>query len=145
MIKVISFSNTVDFIKLSNPKIKDNLCELYQMKYNNNGMTKNNYRLLIGSLQWLRIIRNSCAHNERVYDIKLVGKCINDNYFDLMSSTYNKNGNKDKLIIDCIIYFKYYLDHELFEKFIFDLKYLLDNLEKNYKLKALQEFGHQWE
>lgn len=128
MIKVISFSNTIDFIELTPSTIRNNLCELFSIK-NSDGTY--NYQLLIGSLQWLRKIRNSCAHNERVYDIKLANQRINDKYFDLMSPTYNNNRNKDKLIIDAIVYFKYLLDAELFEKFILELKVLMSDLQVN--------------
>ena len=126
MIKVISFSNLIDFIDLGNKKIKDNLCELY-------GMTRPdrtyNHKLLIGSLQWLRTIRNSCDHNERVFDINLPDQRIKDSYFDLMAPSYNKGRNKT--IIDAIIYFKYFLPHETFKVFIDEFKSLILDLKNN--------------
>lgn len=126
MIKVISFSNTIDFINFTQPIIKNNLCELFSIKKADG---TNDYKLLVGSLQWLRKIRNSCAHNERVYDIILKNQRINTPYFNLMSNTYNNNNNKDKLIIDCIVYFKYYLKASAFEKFITELTDLLNELQ----------------
>jgi len=81
MVKVISFSNLIDFIDLNKPIIKDNLCEMYSIKTDR----RNDYKLLIGSLQWFRVIRNSCAHNERVFEIKLPNERILTPYFDLMA------------------------------------------------------------
>jgi len=135
MIKVISFSNLIDFIDLGNCRIKDNLCSLYQMIDQNNTY---NYKLLIGSMQWLRKIRNSCAHNERVYNITLKNQRINDSYFDLMSHTYNNNRNRDKKIIDAVVYFKYYLPHKTFEKFINDFKKMLLELQNSVNMQSFE-------
>ncbi|MEA5072977.1 MAG: Abi family protein [Eubacterium aggregans] len=127
MIKVISFSNTIDFIDCTPVIIKNNLCELYSMKKRDETY---DYQLLIGSLQWLRKIRNACAHNERAYDICLKNQRIKNIQFDLMSPSYNKNQNKDKRIVDAIIYFKYLLKADSFEAFISALKSLLLELKQ---------------
>lgn len=130
MIKVISFSNLIDFINLGNTKIKDNLCKLYGMEQSDD---RYDYKLLFSSLNWLRKIRNSCAHNERVYDISLSDQRVKNLYFDLMAKSYNKR--RDKKIIDAVIYFKYLLPHRVFESFIIELKELLlvlqQDLQKN--------------
>lgn len=137
MIKVIDLSHVIDFIKLAKPKIKDNLCDLYSMKQTVNGNIRSNYTLLVGSLHWLRIIRNSCAHNERVYDICMKNKHIKDNYFDLMANSYNNE--RDKKIIDAIVYFKYFLSHDQFEGLISNLKDLLQDLSNKINQQSFNE------
>ena len=66
MIKMVNFSTFIDILKNSKTGVTHSLCKLYDM-YDSNG--KPNVKLLIGSLHWLRKIRNSCAHNERIFDL----------------------------------------------------------------------------
>lgn len=138
VLKIISFSNAIKFIDISPNEVKDNLCMLYEIQTNEN---KNNYKLLIGSLQWFRIIRNSCAHNERVYDITQ-GNAIKDEYFNLMSKSYNSS-KRDKKLIDAIVYLKYFLNHKQFKKFIEEFKKLIFDLEKKLKKDAFNKVRAQ--
>lgn len=135
LIKVISFSNAIDFVYFTTNEIKDNLCEVYNIKKEDES---NNYKLLMGSLQWLRRIRNSCAHNERVYDMCLRNQRMHMHYFDTMGPTYNNNNNKDKLLIDAIVYFKYYLSETDFKSFIIEFQKLLSNLEGKLNAEVFQ-------
>ncbi len=64
MFKVVNFSTFIDLIKYSKTDVSHSLCNLYGL-YDDNGHY--NVKLLIGSLHWMRKIRNACAHNERVY------------------------------------------------------------------------------
>lgn len=64
MIKVVNFSTFIDILRCSKREVSHSLCELYGLKDEDG---HNNVKLLIGSLHWMRKIRNSCAHNERVY------------------------------------------------------------------------------
>ena len=66
MIKVINFSTFINVLKCSKTTVTHSICNLYGLFDKNN---KPNVKLLIGSLQWIRIVRNSCAHNERIYCI----------------------------------------------------------------------------
>lgn len=66
MIKMVNFSTFIDILKNSKTGVTHSLCKLYDM-YDSNG--KPNVKLLIGSLHWLRKVRNSCAHNERIFDL----------------------------------------------------------------------------
>ena len=66
MIKVVNFSTFIDVLHNSKTNVTHAICKLYSM-YDDNNLP--NVKLLIGSLHWLRRVRNSCAHNERVYCI----------------------------------------------------------------------------
>ena len=62
MIKVVNFSTFIDIIRYSKIEVSHSLCSLYGLEDENG---RANVKLLIGSLHWMRKIRNSCAHNER--------------------------------------------------------------------------------
>ena len=66
MIKVVNFSTFIDVLQNSKTNVTHAICKLYSM-YDDNNLP--NVKLLIGSLHWLRRVRNSCAHNERVFCI----------------------------------------------------------------------------
>ena len=61
MIKVVNFSTFIDVLRNSKVNVTHAICKLYSM-YDNNNLP--NVKLLIGSLHWLRRVRNSCVHNE---------------------------------------------------------------------------------
>lgn len=132
MIKVINFSTFINVLDCSKTDVTHSLCNLYRM-YDKN--SKPNVKLLIGSLQWLRIVRNSCAHNERIYCIsrsrqensKNPGRIL-ETYFRMLPQTYTKM--TDQKIVDLIIYFKYYLSNKEFGRFIDTLYNMLTDLQQ---------------
>ncbi|WP_195538638.1 Abi family protein [Eubacterium maltosivorans] len=124
LVKVINFSTFIDFLKCSKQDVLNALCELYNMKDRNNGYY---HKLLIGSLHWMRLIRNSCAHNERVYDIhpkinskggkvnSSAGRILCD-VFDNLPLSYTRD--KRRSIFDLFVYLKYFLDKKDYCTFI---------------------------
>lgn len=136
LIKCINFSTFIDFIDLSKDGVKTSLCNLYNM-YDTRGYA--DFKLLIGSLQWMRIVRNACAHNERIYTIrqkKLSSGSLNGRiqceYLNLLPEAYRRES--EKRVIDLLIYLKYYLSTE-------DFNILIDEL--NGYLAALKEEIHR--
>ena len=110
MIKVVNFSTFIDILRCSKREVSHSLCELYGLKDEDG---HNNVKLLIGSLHWMRKIRNSCAHNERVYCLtrkqerRSHSGRILENYFRMLSNGYSRD--LDQRLFDLIVYFKYYL------------------------------------
>lgn len=105
LLKSITFSNALQLLDKSCVNLKDSLCDLYDMK-TSRGFS--DYILLKGSLQWIRIIRNSCAHNERVFDITTNGR-IQSQYIYLLPPSYQINRDRHKRLIDLFVYLRYYL------------------------------------
>lgn len=64
MLKVVNFSTFISVLQYSKTDVTHSICQLYGMSDINN---LPNVKLLIGSLHWMRKVRNSCAHNERIY------------------------------------------------------------------------------
>lgn len=130
MIKVVNFSTFIDILRCSKIEVSHSLCELYGLK-DENGYP--NVKLLIGSLHWMRKIRNSCAHNERVYCLtrrqerRSHSGRILENYFRMLSNGYSRN--LDQKIFDLIVYFKYYLPSKEYKQFISELKNMLEDLQ----------------
>lgn len=88
MIKMVNFSTFIDILKNSKTDVTHSLCKLYDM-YDSNG--KPNVKLLIGSLHWLRKVRNSCAHNERIFDLLVYFKYyLPDKEYKKMMSEFQK-------------------------------------------------------
>ena len=152
MIKVVNFSTFIDILYNSKPRVKHSVCRLYDMV---DIAGHYDVKLLIGSLHWLRKVRNACAHNERIYcikqsqDRKTSNGRILEKYFRAMRPTYARDS--DKRIMDLLIYMKYYLSDKEFEKMItaiqeslFELKGAIsqnafDNIRGQMGIKNLQD------
>lgn len=132
MIKVVNFSTFIDVLSYSKKEVSHSICKLYGI-LDNNGLP--NTKLLIGSLHWMRKIRNSCAHNERIYCLTRSegnrGKSsrILENYLRKLRPAYSRH--REQQIFDLIVYFKYYLPHREYQQFISELKGLLFDLKGN--------------
>ena len=132
MIKVVNFSTFIDVLKYSKKGVLYSICNLYGM------LDKNelpNVKLLIGSLHWMRRIRNSCAHNERIYCIsrsadnrRRSGRIL-EKYFSILSRSYSRDA--EQKIFDLIVYFKYYLPITEYTHFIDKLYNMLSELKQN--------------
>ena len=120
----------VDIIQYSKTDVSHSLCHLYGLE---DEQGRANVKLLIGSLHWMRKIRNACAHNERVYCLsrkntpnKNSGRIL-ERYFSSLCPGYSRK--LDQRIIDLIVYFKYYLPANEYKTFMSELKNMLNNLE----------------
>lgn len=133
MAKAINFSTFIDFLLLSKQSVKESICKLYNIK-DNKGFY--HFKLLIGSLHWMRKIRNSCAHNERIYTMHRLNGRISTPYLNLLPSSYKRD--RDQRIIDLIISLKYFMNSSEYAFFITEIKTLLINLEKEILDQAFQ-------
>ena len=134
MVKTIKFSTFIDFLSCSKIEVKESICDLYGLKKADG---KNDYTLLIGSLHWMRKVRNSCAHNERIYGITRDGKRIKVQYFDQLGKSYGRS--RDQKLIDLIIYMRYFLSDRDYKKFVSEIKELLSDLEKEINFQSFNK------
>lgn len=143
MIKVINFSTFIDILNNCKTQVKHSICELYDMTDESGHY---NVKLLIGSLHWLRKVRNSCAHNERIYcikqsqDNKRNGR-IQEKFFRSMRQSYHKES--DKRIIDLLIYMKYYLPDKEFRTLICRIQEMLELLKQSVSQNAFDNIRGQ--
>lgn len=138
MIKVVNFSTFIDVLRNSKTNVTHAICKLYSM-YDENHLP--NVKLLIGSLHWLRRVRNSCAHNERVYCIhqtqvrtQSANGRILDPYYAQLPTSYSRYTGKN--IFDILVYFKYFLPKEEFTPMIMELKNMLGELQNTLQPNA---------
>lgn len=123
--KVIKFSTFIDFIEVSKDDVIIDICNLYDMTIGENTLEERK-KLLIGSLNWLRKVRNKCAHNERIFDVKQAKSRIYENYLSQLSRGYQRD--RDKTLFDIFVYLKYYLNSDEYHIFITQVASLLNNL-----------------
>lgn len=139
MLKVVNFSTFIDIIQYGKTNISHSLCRLYDLT-DENGHA--DVKLLIGSLHWMRKIRNSCAHNERVYCLtrrhEQRGRSgrILEKYLRLLGGGYVRD--LDQRIFDLIVYFKYFLPKNEYKQFIYDLKNMLISLQSRIHSHAFE-------
>lgn len=127
-VKVVNFSTFINIVQYSKTAVSHALCDLYEL-LDANGLP--NVKLLIGSLHWMRKIRNACAHNERVYCLSRLSKKgssgrIVENFLSLLGRGYTRNQSQN--LFDLFVYFKYYLPKNEYKQFITELKTMLNNL-----------------
>lgn len=145
MIKVVNFSTFIDVLHNSKTNVTNAICKLYSM-YDDNNLP--NVKLLIGSLHWLRRVRNSCAHNERVYCIHQTqarnnsasGRIL-DPYYTQLPTSYSRCTEKN--IFDILVYFKYFLPTEEFTPMIIKLKNMLIELQNTLQTNAFDNVRGQ--
>ena len=98
---------------------------------------------------WLRKIRNSCAHNERVYCIQQTQNKSNtatsgrilDPYYTQLPQSYSKYTSKN--IFDTLIYFKYFLPINEYTTMVTELKKMLLDLQNNLTTNAFDNVRGQ--
>lgn len=130
MFKVVNFSTFIDILNCSKKDVSHSICNLYDL-YDDRGFS--NVKLLIGSLHWMRKIRNSCAHNERVYCLSRTSEQrrrsgrIVEKYLCMLNSGYTRD--REQRLFDLFVYFKYFLPNTEYKQFITELKGMLNNLQ----------------
>ena len=138
MIKAINFSTFIDVLNYSKRNVSHSLCNLYNIMDENNLPNK---KLLIGSLHWMRTVRNSCAHNERIYSIYResnngpTGRII-EKYISALRPAYVRD--RRQCLFDLFVYFKYFLPLDEYNIFISNLKLLLFELKGNISNNAFE-------
>ena len=131
MVKVVSFSDFINLVNCSKKPVKQALFKMYGL-FDNTG--KEDFDLLIGSLHWIRIVRNSCAHNERIYTMCKPKSRIKTVYMDSLANSYSSG--RDKRIMDLLVYMKYYSPHSEYVRFIGQVKDLLSDLKTKIRRAA---------
>lgn len=134
MVKVISFSNFINFLNCSKDKVKKSICTIYGIIDNDD---RCDFELLIGSLHWLRTIRNVCAHNERVYTVKHKGGRIKTKYMDMLAPSYLND--RDKRVIDLLVFMKYFTPHNEYQRFISDVEKTIEKLQREIRRAAFDK------
>lgn len=85
---------------------------------------------MISMLHWMREVRNSCAHNERVYGMKRENAKVKRPFEIWLKGRKSYISKHDgQRIIDLIIYLRYFLPDNEYEMFIGEIENLLNELK----------------
>lgn len=122
--KTINFSTFINLISISKDDVYLNLTRIYDIKGNSNIDKKG---MLKDLLHWIRIVRNACAHNERVYCLKGNKRLFDDEILKLRKS-YRRNF-PNQSIFDLIIYCRYFLEKDEYKEFVLEIKSMLLDLK----------------
>ena len=130
--KIVYFGTFIDLIECAKEEIPNALCEIYGLKDLKNVDDK---KLLIGSLHWIRIVRNACAHNERIYCLKGEGR-IYDSEIRKFGNRYKKN--KERKLFDLLIYLRYYMQADDYKELLQKIKEMLEELKSKTSVYAFE-------
>lgn len=114
-IKVINFSSFIEFISLTKSEVINSICNLYQI-YDDYGNPNPN--LLVSMLHWMRKLRNSCAHNERVYGICRENARVKIPFKRFINHPKPYLNQRNQRLMDGILYLRYFLNDKEYAEFI---------------------------
>lgn len=104
IIKLIRFTTLSRLVQLSKKELRIYVCDLYDIEYESRS---NDFRVLEGALNWLRKVRNACAHMERVLYLEDRSTVVITKYHKLLTGSYRQRRRK-KQIVDLLIFLKYF-------------------------------------
>ena len=104
---------------------KDSIAKYYSDKHNKQYQVSNSLRFsaddLESALKIINLIRNKCAHDERLYNSNFGNVRVSS-----VANYYNISSYDNRKVIVAIIYMRALLDKKYFKKFISELRKLLD-------------------
>lgn len=118
-VKVINFSTFINFLNICKPEVVNSICELYSIHDSYGNPSPD---LLISILHWMRKIRNSCAHNERIYGITRDNGRVNQPFNQFLANPKTYTKHRTQRIIDIIVYLRYFLNDQEYKIFVEEIK-----------------------
>lgn len=107
LMKVISFSHFINFISICKQPVVETICEIYGILDEKGAPSKD---LLISMLHLFRKIRNSCAHNERIYEMQRKNGRVNVPFKTFLLNPKPYTNIRSQTIVDCFVCLRYFLD-----------------------------------
>ena len=122
LVRILSFGKISKFYSLMKPKEQNQISKKYNLKIHE-------FRIILHNLT---LIRNICAHDEKLYDIKLRNRISSTIYHKKMK-VENKNGNYQyatRDLFSIIIILKLLLEKEKFSVFYNEMINDIEDLKK---------------
>ncbi len=137
LVRILTFGKISKFYSIMKPKDKNNISKKFKIKH----------EVLKIYLTNLGEIRNICAHDEKLYDVKLRFK-ISNNYYHSKLKIQKNQGNYIKGVQDLfsiVLILKSMLDKREFNQFykllIKNIQILKENIKDNQFDKVLNKMG----
>ena len=131
LVRVLSFGKISKFYSLMKPKEQNAISRKYNLKIHE-------FRVM---LQNLTLVRNICAHDEKLYDIKLKNRISNTIYHKKLKID-NKNGNyqySTRDLFSIIIVFKLLLEKEQFTELYIEIIKNIEKLKKELSTISIEK------
>lgn len=131
LIRVLSFGKISRFYSLMKPKEQNTISKKYNLRINE-------FKIILHNLT---LVRNICAHDEKLYDIKMKNR-ISNNIYHKKLKIESKNGNykcATRDLFSIIIALKLLLEEEQFYKFYTEIIKSIEILRKQLITIALDK------
>lgn len=136
-VKTLNFSTFIEFFDICKPEVKNSVCELYGVLREDG---KPDYNLMKSMMHWMRKIRNSCAHNERIYGMKKEnGRVTRPFKIFLPTRKIYFTKHHSQRIVDVILYLRYFLPDVEYCSFIEEVENLLIKLKTEINSNAFDK------
>lgn len=122
LVRVLSFGKISRFYSLMKPKEQNAISKKYRLRINE-------FRIILHNLT---LIRNICAHDEKLYDIKMKNRIANNIYHKKLKIE-NKKGNYQygtRDLFSVVIILKLLLEKEQFSNFYIEIINSIEILKK---------------
>lgn len=131
LVRVLSFGKISRFYSLMKPKEQNTISKKYNLRINE-------FKIILHNLT---LVRNICAHDEKLYDIKMKNR-ISNNIYHKKLKIESKNGNykcATRDLFSIIIALKLLLEEEQFYKFYTEIIKSIEILKKQLITIALDK------
>ncbi|PMR65773.1 CAAX protease [Streptococcus intermedius] len=140
LVNFLTIGNIAHFYNILTDPLKNTVAKFYSDKYNKQYCTKPSNPLQIQSvdlsagLKAINLVRNACAHDERLYNINIknVRMTTISNYHDI--SNYD-----NRKIVVIIIFLKAVLDKKYFQKFLIELERIFNSYKNKFTTVSFDE------
>ena len=122
LVRVLSFGKISRFYSLMKPKEQNTISKKYNLRINE-------FKIILHNLT---LVRNICAHDEKLYDIKMKSR-ISNNIYHKKLKIESKNGNYQyatRDLFSIVIALKLLLEKEQFYKFYTEIIKSIEVLKK---------------
>lgn len=122
LVRVLSFGKISRFYSLMKPKEQNTISKKYNLRINE-------FKIILHNLT---LVRNICAHDEKLYDIKMKSR-ISNNIYHKKLKIESKNGNYQyatRDLFSIVIALKLLLEKEQFYKFYTEIIKSIEILKK---------------
>ena len=122
LVRILSFGKISKFYSLMKPKEQNEISRKYNLRIHE-------FRIILHNLT---LIRNVCAHDEKLYDIKIKNR-ISSTIYHKKLKIDNKNGNYQyatRDLFSIIIILKLLLEKEQFSRFYNEIIKTIEELKK---------------
>ena len=137
LVRVLSFGKISKFYSLMKPKEQNEISRKYNLRIKE-------FKVMLHNLT---LIRNICAHDEKLYDIKMKNRIFNTIYHKKLQIK-NKNGNyrfATRDLFSIVIILKMLLGKEIFSEFYSNIIKTIEKLENQLSVikidKVLYKMG----